>query len=179
MDRGVMPLQTSDMFRGYSRSVGIRFLIRSGQGSVVKFSEPFILCALPLHSSTSMDSMIELSLFGLRMALLSKLKNSASSSWSGNHVLNQSLRRGTLCESPEGAELGGTESAILSRDSGESESCDSESFESYMIRRVWLNIDRLQGRLAILNRFSAMLLHCNSIHFCASAPSVPERGDSP
>ena len=52
--------------------------------------------------------------------------------------------------------------------------------------KVALNIDRLRFGLAILNRFSATLLHCDSTHFCASCfgnsgdstPAILELGDS-
>ena len=65
--------------------------------------------------------------------------------------------------------LSGTESAILNRESGDSESCDS----NHAMPRSWLNIDRVQVGLAIQNRFSAILLYCNSTHLYASGNFWP------
>ena len=68
--------------------------------------------------------------------------------------------------------LGDTESAILNRESGDSKSGDS----SCAIPRSRVNTDRLRFGLAILNRFSAISLHCDSTHFCTSRLGNP--GDS-
>ena len=57
-------------------------------------------------------------------------------------------------------ELSGTELAILNRESGDSETCDSNR----VIPRSRLNIDRLPFGLAILNRFPAIPLCCDSTH---------------
>ena len=59
--------------------------------------------------------------------------------------------------------LSGTELAILNRESGDSESCDSK-----VAAKVALNIDRLRFGLVIPNRFFAILLCCVSAYFCAS-----------
>ena len=63
------------------------------------------------------------------------------------------------CSMPSGTVL-----AILNRESGDSELGDSNR----EIPRSQPNIDRLRFRWAILNRISAILLYCNSTHFCAS-----------
>ena len=55
-------------------------------------------------------------------------------------------------------DLGGTESTILDGESSDSESCAS---------KVAFSIDRNAIRMAILNRFSFILLFCDSTHlFC-------------
>ena len=56
----------------------------------------------------------------------------------------------------------GTISAILNRESDNSGSCNSK------VAGLQLNIDGLWFGLSILNRFSAILLCCDSTHFCAS-----------
>ena len=56
-------------------------------------------------------------------------------------------------------DLRGIESAILNRESGDSESGGS----NHAIPRSRLNIDRLRFRLAILSQSSAILLYCDSL----------------
>ena len=74
------------------------------------------------------------------------------------HGVQESLPLG-----PKSRQLSGTESAILtlSRESGDSESCDLNR----AIPKSRLNTDRLRFGLAILNRFSTSLLYCNSTQF--------------
>ena len=67
----------------------------------------------------------------------------------------------------------GSESAILNRDSGDSELSGSNG----AIRRSRLNTDRPRFGLAILNRFSAILFYCDSTHFCASHCGISGKSD--
>ena len=68
--------------------------------------------------------------------------------------------------------LSGTESAILNRESSDSESCDSNR----AISKVALSIDKDAIQIAILNRVSAILRYCDSIRFFASRCRIS--GDS-
>ena len=94
-------------------------------------------------------------------------------------VSQQSPQKSDLCDDPPPSALlnylflqalSGTELATPNRESGDSESGDSNRRSS--IPRSQSNIDRPRFGLAILSRFSAILLCCGSTHFCALTAEI-------